>query len=330
VKNLLFIKLGAIGDVVMAMSAARHVIRTDQSRITWLAGAQVVPLIRRVLPEIELIAVDEVRLLKSGTLTSMLELARVNRMLAFRRFDRLASGYRDPRYRLLALSCHSRSIIREFVPEPGRYHAEAYYELLSGNRLEPAEAPIHPSMLIASASSNGKGIVLAPGGAKNLLRDDALRRYPIFSYVRLARLALDSGKPVTIMGANSDGWIRPYFEGLPIRFELGTLPLEEVPFWLQQFERLITHDSGPMHLGFMSGIPVTALFGPTRADEKVPRNFGFNGSIVVQGGRSLPCAPCYDGKNYAPCTHQSCLAGLNASEEWLGGTLRFAHPLDQC
>ncbi len=317
-KNLLFIKLGAVGDVVMAMTAARRAIQKGQSCITWLAGTQVLPLIRRVLPEIEPIAVDEVRLLKSGSLASVLELARVNRLLAFRRFDHLASGYRDPRYRLMALSCRSRSTTPEFAPEPGRYHAEAYYELLSGRRLEPAEAPLHPSSLIPSASSRGGGIVLAPGGAKNLLRDDALRRYPISSYVRLARLALDSGKSVTVMGANSDDWVRPYFEGLPIRFELGTLLLEEVPFWLQQFERLITHDSGPMHLGFLAGIPVTALFGPTRADEKVPRDYARNGSVVIQAGRHLSCAPCYNGRDYPDCPHQRCLNELIPEPEFIG------------
>lgn len=178
---------------------------------------------------------------------------------------------------------------------------------------------MHPKDLLSDPHKPGTGgLVMAPGGAKNLLRDDALRRYPIEHYVTLARMALDRGKEVTLMGAPSDEWIRPHFDGLPVRFELGTLPLEEIPLWLRQFERLITHDSGPMHLGFMSGIPVTALFGPTRADEKVPRNYAANGSIVIQGGRELSCAPCYDGRNYADCDHQRCLKEVIPSPVFFG------------
>jgi heptosyltransferase-2 len=318
VSRRVFIKLGAIGDVVMAMTAAQFALKKDRSSISWIIGKQALPLLRRVLPEIETIVVDEVQLLKSGVLASVLEVARANRRLAFRSFDQVVSGYRDSRYRLLAMSCHSSAVTREFAPRVGQYHADAYYELLSGQKLESSESPLHPASLIPAPDSRGTGIVLAPGGAKNLLRDDALRRYPIEHYVTLAKVGFEQGKSVTIMGAPSDEWVRPYFSGLPVRFELGTVPLEEVPFWLQQFERLITHDSGPMHLGFMSGIPVTAFFGPTRAEEKVPPNYARNESQVIQGGQGLTCAPCYDGRNYANCSHQKCLTDLVPSRYFLG------------
>jgi heptosyltransferase-2 len=229
----------------------------------------------------------------------------------------VAIGYRDRRYGLLALGAMGPR--RWFKPPAGLYHAHAYYELLGGRIEDLAKNPIHPADLLGEWRTPARGgIVLAPGGAKNLLRDDALRRYPIKHYVELARRALDLGRSVTLMGSASDEWIRTYFSGLPVRFEIGTVKLEDIPLWLRQFERLVTHDSGPMHLGFMSGIPVTALFGPTRADEKVPRNYADNGSIVIQGGQGLACAPCYDGRDYADCSHQKCLKDLIPSPAFLG------------
>jgi heptosyltransferase-2 len=263
--------------------------------------------------------IDERRLLGRGTLSSALEVALQVVRAGFGSWDRIAIGYRDPRYALLSGAARSAFKVR-FNPRAGVYHSDAYFALLGGDPTTLASQPLHPCELLAAAKELGKsGVVLAPGGARNILRDDALRRYPIEHYVSLARMALDQGKPITIMGAHSDEWVRSHFADLPVRLELGTVALEDIPHLLRQFERLITHDSGPMHLGFMSGIPVTALFGPTRADEKVPHNYSANGSIVIQGGKELSCAPCYDGRNYADCSHQACLRELSPHADWIGG-----------
>lgn len=317
-RKVTFIKLGAIGDVVMAMTAVRRLKDLEPStEVTWVCSELVCPLIERHLPSVRVIPVDERKLYSAGfsygQLGSAQEVLKTRVKLGLARANLLAIGYHDRRYGLLGLGAGKST--RWFSPTPGAYHPDAYLAVLGGNG---SALPLHPRDLLPPSAESGTGIVLAPGGAKNLLRDDALRRYPVEHYVTLARMALDQGKPVTIMGSSSDEWVRPHFEGLPVRFEIGTVRLEEIPLWLRQFERLITHDSGPMHLGFMSGIPVTALFGSTRADEKVPRNYAANGSIIIQGGKGLACAPCYDGKNYADCSHQRCLKEVVPSPDFFG------------
>jgi len=310
---ILFVKLGAIGDVVMAMTAAQRRVEESGVRIAWMAGKTVEPLIRRWLPQIELVSVNDKALLSASTLSALQELLRMQRVLRGARFDRVAIGYQDFRYRLLTLSARTQERV-SFFYKPGIYHADLYYELLGGNPTHLISQPLHPSSLLKK-SPPGKHWVLAPGGAQNILREDPLRRYPIQHYVTLAKWGLDQGKEVTILGAPSDDWVRAHFSSLPVKFEIGSVSLPELPLWLQQFERMFTHDSGPMHLALMAGIPTTALFGPTRSDEKIPKNYSANGSVVIQGGTHLPCAPCYDGKKYAVCDHPRCLADLQPSLE---------------
>jgi heptosyltransferase-2 len=294
----------------MAMTAAKRWIQISEGPLSWICGPSVAPLIARFLPEVELLPVDDRAVLQGSLPQRLRAIATSSAAAGLGGWEHVAIGYRDRRYALLALGAFA-SRRHFFDPAPGLNHSHAYYELLGGSLQDLGERPLHPVELVRGSAHQtgpgGAGIILAPGGAKNLLRDDALRRYPIEHYVSLANIALEGGKTVTILGAPSDEWVRPYFTHLPVRFELGTVSLPDLPIWLQQFERLITHDSGPMHLGFMSGIPVTALFGPTRADEKVPLNYAENGSKVIQGGQALPCAPCYDGRNYADCSHQRCL-----------------------
>ncbi|NBX93413.1 MAG: glycosyltransferase family 9 protein [Proteobacteria bacterium] len=305
-EKILFIKLGAIGDVVMALTALQRRLEDIPQEISWVCGKTVEPLIHRFLPSVNLFSLDEQKLFQASPMKAMQEIIRVNWNLKGQKFDRIVVGYRDPRYRLFTLS--ARSKIRKFFTSiPGKYHADIYYELLGGDAQKLITHPLNPKSLVPKAHQS-QGWVIAPGGAKNIQRDDHLRRYPIEHYVRLTKLILDKKKEVTVLGSQTDEWVRPFFKNLPVKWALGTVSLVDLPLWLQQFERLVTHDSGPMHLGFMAGIPVTALFGPTRADEKVPKNAKENGSVIIQGGLGLPCAPCYDGRNYAQCEHQKCLA----------------------
>ncbi len=303
----------------MAMAAVRRLLSEKSVRLTWVAGEQVVPLLKRTFPEVEILAVSESLLLKQGRLQALREVVRIQPELAFRRWDRVVVGYRDSRYRLLA-GLGLSGIRKKFDAPAGVYHADVYFELLGGDPKSLRLNPLHPFEVLKAQGGvtdegRGKrGWVIAPGGAKNLLRDDALRRYPLEHYREVASLGLKQGRTVTVMGAASDEWVRSSFSGLQVRFELGTVSLAELPSWLGQFERLITHDSGPMHLGFLAGIPVTALFGPTRADEKVPRNHAALGGRVIQGGQGLSCAPCYDGRDYADCSHQRCLREVTPEE----------------
>lgn len=154
-------------------------------------------------------------------------------------------------------------------------------------------------------------VLLAPGGGRNILRDQPLKRWPVDRWVALARGLEAAGVPLGIIGDQRDA-----AETAAIRAAVpaasdwsARTSLEVLLDRIATSALLITHDSGPMHLAMLTRTPVVALFGPTdptifvdpRADVR-----------VLSAAAGLPCAPCYDGRDYAVCGANRCLTGVSA------------------
>jgi heptosyltransferase-2 len=152
--------------------------------------------------------------------------------------------------------------------------------------------------------NSGPVVAIAPGGARNVLRDDALRRWPAENYADLTKRLLTDGIQVVLTGSPSDDWVRERFRHLPIIDLVGKTTLIELIAIYRACDLVITHDSGPMHLAAAAGARVVAVFGPTNPNEKVLVGGGIR---VLWGGERLACRPCYDGRNYADCHDNRCL-----------------------
>ena len=70
-------------------------------------------------------------------------------------------------------------------------------------------------------------VVMAPAGARNMMADDALRRWPAENYVELARLLVGRGVEVVLIGGVEDGWVRGMFAGVAVTDLIGELALGE-------------------------------------------------------------------------------------------------------
>ncbi len=152
---------------------------------------------------------------------------------------------------------------------------------------------------------------LVPAGARNLLRDDALRRWPVESYAALTRALLAAGHEVLLLGGPNDGWAEASFAGLaeahgPERFTslIGKLSLPETLAVLDSADVAVTHDTGPLHLAGITGTGIVALFGPTDPHGRLPQR---PDAIALWGGETFGCRPCHDGRDYAPCLHNGCI-----------------------
>ncbi len=317
-KRILIIKIGAIGDVIMALPTLTYFRKTlPPPHITWVAGKTVEPILRSTEKIDRIITVDEELLFKGLLFKKLSELVRIQGKLAGKYFDLILIGHVDWRYRLLALFARSgrwRSLSRRNhrqCPIPGRYHGNEYVRLasgLDGVDLLDAELPRITLQISKHLECGTSAIALAPGGAKNILADDALRRWPIDYYVDLARMFENRGIQVLLTGSSSDEWIVPYFKGLSCRNLVGKLDLLELMGLLQSVKLLITHDSGPLHLAKLARCHAIGLFGPTNPWEKV----GAHDNIkVLWGGERLACRPCYDGKTYAACSKNKCLQSIH-------------------
>lgn len=325
--KILIIKIGAIGDVVMALPMLSH-LRTQHpdANITWVCGQSAAPLVEATGMVDRLIRVDEKLLFQGGFMGRIKALFKLWALLFGKSFDLAITAHPDPRYRLLSAFCRkkqhkclNRRQERPF-PIPGRYHLDEYVRL-AGSLGEPIpSSPPLPNLqlpynqwltnFIASLPKRPI-VVIAPGGAKNALADDTLRRWPISHYASLIEQLASHDLNLVVTGSETDAWIEPHLSHLPFHNLIGKLPLLDLISLLQQSHLFVTHDSGPLHLAKFSPCPKIALFGPTNPYEKVSHSENIH--IFWEGG-NLPCSPCYDGKKYARCTKNICLQHIKPEQ----------------
>ena len=321
--NILFIKIGAIGDAVMARTLpALAKQRYPDAHFTWMAGASVAELVRYFYGVDEVIEVDDKALLAGNKLQKARVILQAWRRVAFRRYDAVLVGHGDRRFQLLGLptiAAERRRFLRQpSFPRAGRWHGDEYARLLTGHDgpdvLRPALQPLRPPLskaLSTRLSGKGKAALLFPGGAKNLLRDDFLRRWPLEHYVELARGLRAKGWRVWLGGAESDAWIRPAFKDIPHEDLLGVGGLVQTLGLCAAADAVVAHDSGPLHLAQAARVRCVALFGPTLPSEKVEPG---TDTTVLWGGAMLACRPCYDGRNFAVCPAPLCLAQIRPEQ----------------
>jgi heptosyltransferase II len=321
--KILFVKLGAIGDAVMALSLLPALEAAHPgAKLTWMCGRAIEPLLR-LYPQLELVVVDEQALFSPNKAKALAALLGVQLRMFGRGFDLVLHGNADWRYRLLTLTVRAgerRGWDRDGArpwPVPGRYHGDEYVRLIT-LRDEPAPKmeTLPPPMVVSEAidrrlTGEGSLVVLAPGGAKNSLADDFRRRWPVDSYAQLARSLTAQGKRVVLVGAASDAWVRPAFAGVPVIDLIGQTTLAELLVVFARARLVVSHDTSSAHLPRLMGTPVVALFGPTIPAEKIPSDAP---GRVIWGGAELPCRPCYDGKHYGRCTRNECMIGISVTQ----------------
>ena len=319
-RRALIIKLGAIGDVVMAIPAA-DALRQKGYAIDWVCGRTVEPLLR-CYPWIRPVAVDEPALLQGSLASRINALLPLWRTLAGRRYHLCATLYYDPRYRLIAMPIRAkRKLILSEASRatrllPGRHHTDEYARILLGEpdgerptTVSPLPAVTLPPSPLPRRPGDTR-IILVPAGARNMLRDDALRRWPASSYVELAKLLLARNYRVLLAGGPGDEWVLPFFASLDVTSQIGILSLPETLSLFDDSDVVVTHDTGPLHLAGITSAAVLAVFGPTDPRGRLPQR---GNCVALWGGEGFGCRPCYDGKTFAPCQHNGCVREITST-----------------
>ena len=316
--RILIVKLGAIGDVLMALPAVKALrdrFGPAPVEIDWIAGSSVAPLLA-AYAWVRVIPADERAILRGRPAERLRALGEVWRELRGS-YDLCATLYYDPRYRVLTLPVRARRRVmlsrtdRAFALLPGRHHSGEFARILldepdscHSDSVPPVRPDRLPESPLPPRVPGRRRIALVPGGASNLLREQALRRWPLVSYVRLAETLLERGTEILLLGGPDDRWAGDAFAHLPVQNMIGRLSLPEVIAVADASDMIISHDTGPLHLAGVSSALVVALFGPTDPGSFLPRRPGVYG---IWGGEGFACRPCYDGATFAPCTSNGCM-----------------------
>lgn len=322
-EQILIVRLAALGDVARATSIVGRARRErPDSRLTWVVDTRAASLLELVPGIHRIVSVNAEQLLTGTSLERVRECVRLWWLLAGTTFDLALLAHPDPRYRILMAGVRARRtrILAAPTRDTATFVGDEFAALLDDRALAPGEFPVadlraavaHVPLPPDIRLTDRPTVLLVPGGARNLLRDDPLRRWPLTSYAALADELLSAGYDVVLLGADSDRWVQPAFEGLAVRDFTGMLDLPQtLRLMAQPGVAVVTHDTGPLHLAHLVRARIVALFGPTVPNRVVG---AANNITALWGGAHLACRPCYDGRNYAPCTRNLCLENISVAE----------------
>lgn len=321
-KRYLIVKIAAIGDVIMALPMVEEIRKLDKDAdITWICGRGVLPILEK-FPIDHIIPIDDKKLLTGNKLQKISVVFKVWKKIAGRKYDVVALGHAARRYQILTLFTR-KDIFRSFShvmgriwPVPGRHHTDEYVRLVNPDNKQIITAAKFPKVTLPTdlkkeLTSEKMIVALAPGGAKNLLADDLLRRWPIEKYVELAKCLLNKGCKIVITGGKTDAWVNEHFKGLEVTNLVGKTDLIKLIGVFQNVDVIVTHDSGPLHLAGLTNVRIVGLFGPTNPYEKLPNR---DNTISVWKSEKIACCPCYDGKYYPHCKKNKCMESISVDD----------------
>lgn len=309
----LIVKLGAIGDVVMAIPAA-YALHREGYAIDWLCSGSIAPVLR-LYPWLNVMEADERAMLRGSLSERLQAMARVWKTLAGRSYELCATLYYDRRYEMLTWPVRARRRIRlswddrETAILQGRHYTDEYARILLARADDETERQIRPlrAEWLGDAVLPRAGkprVAIVPGGARNLLRDNPLRRWTVERYVAVARELEGRGYEVVLIGGPDDAWVSPSFSGVRVVDAIGRYSLVETLGLLDSADVTVTHDTGPLHLAGITSTSIVAIFGPTRPHSFLPQR---ENCVALWGGEGFACRPCYDGRDFAPCSHNGCV-----------------------
>lgn len=122
-----------------------------------------------------------------------------------------------------------------------------------------------------------------------------------------AAAASECGPPVLLGGPGDADYAARILAACrtnPINL-VGKTTLRELTALLALAERVVCHDSGPMHIAAALGKPTIAIFGPTDPQKTGPYS---KNALVIR--HDVPCAPC----RHRTCDHHSCMQKLDVEE----------------
>jgi heptosyltransferase-2 len=200
--------------------------------------------------------------------------------------------------------------------EDGPFLAHAEYPLLNRK----------PGARDLERNAAHRVVVLAPGGARNAMRDSPVRRWPVASYKALTEELLARDCRIVLVGGPEDVELSAQFSGMQVTDLVGKTSLRELAEVIADASLVITHDSLALHMSVWLKRKVLALFGPTSPLQFCPpvlTEVVRSGQRmreperpihVLWGGEDLACRPCYDGREFHSCPLNKCMRDIRVRE----------------
>ena len=300
--SVLFVRLGAIGDVVNALivATALREARPDV-RIGWATHPLSLPLVEGHP------AIDRVHIWKRAG--GLREFRRIGREVRDEHYEVAVDLQRLQKSALLARMSGARHILgfdrerskelswlwtrERIAPGPKREHMVLQYQRFLP-LLGVTDLTVRHAFPPAPEAATWAAELLAGRGAPTILNLGASKpdkRWPTASFRELAERLLaaegeSADRPLVLTGGPGDVDVAAEVaDGLDIVNLAGATSLLQVLELCKRARRMVSADTGPMHMCAAVGTPVVAIFGPSDASRTGPWG---PGHVVLQGGARLP------------------------------------------
>ena len=330
-----------LGDAIMALPAMAAVRAAMKGRHLVVAAP---PSVAPLFQEITGVAPDQVLVVEKSREAAQLRELRADAVLLFTNSFRTAWVSRQAAVaQRWGYRAHGRSLLltRAIVKPRQRVHQAEFYlhlvrslDLLAAAadeqpHLVPDMAGVQPTIRITAATraraatfladhgvDMSKPVVgLAPGAAYG-----HAKRWPPDRVAQLVTRLDAAGVRCVLVGAAGDRDAGREIEstlpaGISVVNVIGRTDLRLLAGLLASCHAFVANDSGAMHLAAATGVPVTAIFGPT--DERVTAPLGDHDVILQQ----VFCRPCM--LRDCPIDHR-CMRRISVDSVYQSVTRRLA------
>lgn len=296
-----------IGDALMAQPLlARLREKSPGLRIDLLASEWVAPVARR-MPEVDEVITAPFR---HGALQfgSRWKLGRALKARGYRQAIVLPNSWKAalvPFFADIALRSgyvgESRyGLLNLLYRGPDKAMRQHYARLAEAPGQEPSQPLPQPRLRVDASHAaatrkrfgiEGRYIVLCPGAEYG-----PAKRWPFF-----AELAARLDAPVVLLGSPNDAGAAAGIGGTNL---IGKTTLDEAIDIIAGAERVVSNDSGLMHVAAALGRPLLALFGSS-SPEMTPPQPGNSRVLWLK----IECSPCYQRE--CPLGHFRCMRELS-------------------
>jgi ADP-heptose:LPS heptosyltransferase len=310
VKNILFVKIGALGDLSFALPAAQAIKSTVPCTITWIVGRSYAAILRDHAFIDKLVVVNDKNLYSKNWLLRIYEILKLSLKL-HRRFDQVIIAHRDAAYYYF-FNLFSRGPAIQLVRDKNRDPAKFVY-------VEPMS--LHESLAIKKLVAHAlkrtdvkwewdyshiapttktlpeKFAVLHLGGGVNAKTEFKLKCWPHWEALVL-RLLAETDLNLVFVGSPAEEMnfqviAKKIAELFPQKMArcfnlMKDLSITEMIDVIRRGDLFVGVDSGPLHIADSMGKKCIGLFGPTST---------LSWGLLSPQGKTLqhavPCAPCY-------------------------------------
>lgn len=309
--NILFIKLGALGDVINTLPLAVNLKHHLNARIHWVVAPLSLPLVeehpcvdrvilfdkkkwresfRQVRKDIRSqrfdIVLDLQRILKSGVFAMT---ARADRRIGFDRTRCKEMTFLFPFERIPASDPHSHMLSQylEFATYLGVPYPEARWEIPVNDETSPGLPANYIILNIGATKPANRWQPESFAAAARLIRD----RFEMESILTGGPEDHDMAAQITAMA-----------EGSAINL-VGKTTIQALKDVIFHARAVVSCDTGPMHLAVALGKPTIALFGPSDPGRTGP----YRGHVIQ---KPLSCSPC----NAKSCEDPKCMEAITPED----------------